>query len=416
MINMDLYIKNGSVYSDGAFINANITIKTSQIVSLEDKNTTGFPELDAEGKHIIPGFIDIHTHGANNVDINHAKTQDFAKISSFYASQGTTSYLASIVTDTEENTLWCIDQIKDAINEKNNGVNGAKLLGIHLEGPFLDPQFRGSMAEHLLRKGDSNLFEKYYEAAEGTLKYITVSPEIEGVLELISEASRLGIVVAIGHSGADYDTAMNAINNGATCTTHTFNGMKLMHQHFPAIAGAVLESDIYCEAICDGRHLHPAVVRLLIKTKGLDKVVAVTDSIMATGLSDGDYILGVNKVRVTDGDAKLVRDGTRAGSTLTMINALKNLIAFTGGSLEEIIPLLTTNPASVMGIIDHKGAIAVGKDADIVILDENLDVDTTIVGGTILYRKSGKSGGQVPKIRGTGTLIWGNQGTCPPDL
>ena len=181
---------------------------------------------------------------------------------------------------------------------------------------------------------------------------------------------------------------MESIKNGATSVTHTFNGMKLMHQHHPAISGAALESDIYCEAICDGRHLHPAVVRLLIKTKGLDRVVAVTDSIMATGLPDGDYILGVNKVRVTDGDARLISDGTRAGSTLTTNTALKNILKFTGRPLEEIIPLLTTNPAVLMKIDDRKGTIEEGKDADLVILDNELNVETTIVNGKVVYTKT----------------------------
>ncbi len=384
---MDLFIKNGTVFTDDSFRKANITIKDGKIASLEDSNSDQFPELDASGKRVIPGFIDIHTHGANGVDINHAKTQDIEKISSFFAAQGTTGWLASIVTDTEENTLWCIEQLKAAINSPDNGVKGARLLGTHLEGPFLDPQYRGSMAEHLLRKGDPDLFKKYYDVAGGTIKFVTVSPEVVGVPELIKEMKRLGIVVAIGHSGADYDTSMAAINNGATCVTHTFNGMKLIHQHFPAITGAALESDVYCEAICDGRHLHPGVVRLLIKTKGLDRVVAVTDSITATGLPDGEYYLGVNKVRVTDGDAKLVSDGTRAGSTLTMIKALQNLVEFTGRNLEELIPLLTINPASAMNINDCKGSINVGKNADIIILDDNLNVDTTIVGGNIVYRR-----------------------------
>ena len=308
-------------------------------------------------------------------------------ISSFFASQGTTGWIASIVTDTEENTLWCIEQLKAAINEPNNGINGARLLGTHLEGPFLNPQYRGSMAEHLLRKADSILFKKYYDAAEGTIKFVTVSPEVEEVPELIKEMRKLGIVVAIGHSGADYDTSMTAIKNGASCVTHIFNGMKPMHHHSPEIAGVALESDIYCEAICDGRHLHPGIVRLILKTKGLNRVVAVTDSITATGLPDGEYYLGVNKVRVTDGDARLDSDGTRAGSTLTMIKALQNLVKFTGRGLEDLIPLLTINPASVVKINDRKGSISVGKDADIVLLDNDLNIDTTIVGGNIVYRR-----------------------------
>lgn len=381
---MALFIRNAMAFTKGTFIKSNITIKDGKILSLNDSdNQGGYPELDAKGKKVIPGFIDIHTHGAYNIDVNHATSEDYEKLGKYFASQGTTSYQASIVTDTEENTLWCIEQIKKAME---NETNGAELLGIHLEGPFLDAEYRGSMAEHLLKRADINLFKKYYDASGGKVTYITIAPEIEGAIELIKEIKEMGVVIAIGHSGADYETTMESIKHGATSTTHTFNGMKLIHQHFPAIAGAALESNIYCEAICDGRHLHPAVVRLLIKTKDLDRVVAVTDSIMATGLPDGDYVLGVNKVRVTDGDAKLISDGTRAGSTLTTNTALKNLIKFTGKSLEEVIPLLTSNPAALMKISDRKGVIEENKDADLVILDDELNVNTTIVGGNIVYQ------------------------------
>lgn len=380
---MDLFIRNSMTFTKGRFIQSNITIKDGKIVSLNQaENTAGYPEHDAKGKKVVPGFIDIHTHGAYNIDINHASCDDYEKLGQYFASQGTTSYHASIVTDTEENTLWCIEQIKEAMKKNSNGAN---ILGIHLEGPFLAPGYRGSMAEHLLKKADIELFKKYYTASEGKITYITISPEIEGAIDFIGEINKMGVVVSVGHSGSDYETTMKSIKKGAASSTHTFNAMKLMHQHFPAIAGAVLESDIYCEAICDGRHLHPAVVRLLIKTKGLDRVVAVTDSIMATGLPDGEYVLGINKVRVTDGDAKLISDGTRAGSTLTTINALKNLIKFTGRTLEEIIPLLTSNPAELMNISDRKGSIEENKDADLVILDDQLNVQTTIVGGNIVY-------------------------------
>ena len=173
--------------------------------------------------------------------------------------------------------------------------------------------------------------------------------------------------VAIGHSGADYETSWKCINEGAVAATHTFNAMKLLHQHFPAIMGAVLESDIYCEAICDGRHLHPGTVRFLLKMKGLDKVIAITDSIMAAGLPDGD--------------AKLKYGDSRAGSTLTTGCALKNLIKFTGRSLEEILPLLTCNPAKMLDVYDRIGSLDTGKDADVVILDEEYSVIDTFVKG-----------------------------------
>lgn len=212
---------------------------------------------------------------------------------------------------------------------------------------------------------------------------MTVSPEVDGVLDLIPALKKHGIVAAIGHSGADYATAMEALRRGARACTHTGNAMRLLHQHEPAVWGAALESDIYCEVICDGRHLHPGTVRLIVKTKGVGKVVAVTDSIMAAGLPDGNYHLGVNEVVVEGGDAKLASTGVRAGSTLTQDDALRNLLSFTGLSLEEIIPMLTENPARLIGIYDSKGSIADGKDADLVMLDGENGVAGVIVGGAV---------------------------------
>lgn len=376
----DCYIINGEVFLNHKFENR--TLKMSQgkleVLDAEAQAPEGADSYDAGGKKVVPGFIDVHTHGSVGVDVNAATAEDLEKICRFVATRGTTSWLCSVLTDTKEQTEWCIDQFKA---HKAMEGKGANLLGIHLEGPFLSTEYKGAMPEYLLQKPNMPLLREYQERAEGNIKYITISPEVEGIADDISAMRELGITVAIGHSGADYDTSWKAINNGAACCTHIFNAMKLLHQHFPAIMGAAMESDIYCEAICDGRHLHPGVVRLLIKTKGLDKVVAITDSIMAAGLPDGNYKLGVNDVVVVDGDAKLADTGVRAGSTLTQDVALKNLLSFTGRPLEEVLPLLSENPASLLGIFDTKGSIADGKDADIVILDANNDIADVFVGG-----------------------------------
>ena len=213
---------------------------------------------------------------------------------------------------------------------------------------------------------------------------------MEGVNQMIADISG-EVTVAIGHSGADYDTACQAIANGARVCTHTFNAMGLFHQHRPGMMGAVLEHDVYCEAICDGRHLHPGSVRMLLACKGWDKVVAITDSIQAAGLPDGNYKLGVNDVVVVDGDAKLASTGVRAGSTLSQDTALRNLMAFTGRGAEDVLPLLTENPARLMGIFDRKGSIEAGKDADLVVLDEAWQVRRTVVGGKTVYQ-TGQNG------------------------
>ena len=379
------YIKGGSVYMDGRFCDRTIAMEDGHIFVLpKDFEPGGYAQVyDASGCHVVPGFIDVHTHGAVGVDVNAASAEDLEKICQFMAGNGTTSWLCSVLTDTREQTLACIDAFNE--HEKMD-QQGAHLLGIHLEGPFLASEFKGAMPEYLLQKANMPLLAEYQERAKGNIRYITVSPEVEGIVEAIPDIRKMGIKVAIGHSGADYETSMKAIENGAVCCTHTFNAMKLLHQHFPAIMGAALESDIYCEAICDGRHLHPGVVRLLLKTKGLDKVVAITDSIMAAGLPDGQYKLGVNDVVVVDGDAKLADTGVRAGSTLTQNTALLNLLRFTGRDLNQILPLLTENPAKMLGIYDKKGSIADGKDADIVILDQENEIKDVFVSGKLIRR------------------------------
>ncbi len=372
------YIVGGQVYVDRSFQQKTVAMEEGKLRLLPPDAPMSGEVYDAAGKKVVPGFIDIHTHGAVGVDVNGATAADLEKIGTFFAGNGTTAWLASVLTDTEEQTRWCIDRYREW---KKEAREGAELLGIHLEGPFLATAYKGAMPEHLLRQGDAGLLRSYQEQAEGGIRYLTISPEVEGTVDMIPAARELGIVTAIGHSGADYDTAMSAIAAGAHAATHTFNAMLLLHQHRPAILGAVLESDVYCEAICDGRHLHPGIVRLLLKVKGLDRVVAITDSIMAAGLPDGKYHLGVNEVVVEDGDAKLASDGTRAGSTLTQDTALLNLLAFTGRRIEEVLPLLTENPAKLAGVFDRKGSIADGKDADIVVLDGENHVEQVFVKG-----------------------------------
>lgn len=381
---MKTLLKNGLVYQNHGFARLDVLLDGRTIcgvgenVSLEDAK-----EVDASGRYVVPGFIDIHTHGAVGVDVNGATAEDFEKICCFQATQGTTSWQGSILTDTREQTLSCIEEYN---KWKAMDHEGADLMGLHLEGPFLCAEYKGAMPEHLLQTPNMELLKEYQEAAHGDIRYITVSPEVEGIPEFIPEIKKLGMVVAIGHSGADYDTARKAIANGAMASTHTGNAMKLLHQHFPAIWGAVLEDDqLYCEIICDGRHLHPGTVRLIIKTKGLDRVVAVTDSIMAAGLPDGDYKLGVNDVVVVDGDAKLKVGGTRAGSTLTTGKGLLNLLEFTGKPLEQVLPLLTENPAKLIGVYDKIGSIEAGKEADIVMLNENCQVVRTYAKGKEVF-------------------------------
>ena len=374
------YIINAQIYMEGQFRTGVLEIRegTLRYYPAGCEIPPDVEVIDGAHKKVVPGFIDIHTHGAVGVDVNGASADDFEKIGSFFAENGTTAWLASVLTDTSEQTERCIDAYKAY---RDSARSGAQLLGLHMQGPFLAAEYKGAMPDDLLRKGDISLVERYQALAEGAIRYITVSPEVEGVPELIPELTKRGITVAIGHSGADYATAMDAIRRGVRAVTHIGNAMRLLHQHEPAIWGAALESDAYCEIICDGRHLHPGTVRLIIKTKGIHRVVAITDSIMAAGLPDGNYHLGVNSVVVKDGDAKLADTGVRAGSTLTQGAALGNLLAFTGLPLTDILPMLTENPAKLIGVYDRKGSIADGKDADLVLLDEKNEIADVYIGG-----------------------------------
>ncbi len=382
-----MIIENANIYQDGKWLKGYIhfdnTIKT---VGCGNSNIVNEKSIDAHGMYLVPGFIDIHSHGAMNIDVNHLTScEEVDKLSLFYASHGTTSFLSSIMSDSVTQSEKVIKILNSSIKKKTIGAN---LLGIHLEGPFISKEYKGAMDGDYLIDADKSLLNHYIELANNNIKYITVAPEVEGVNDLIKTFGDK-IVFSLGHSGASYECSMNAINNGAKSITHTFNAMKLFHQHFPSICGAALESDVYCEAICDGFHLVPATVRLLLKTKGYDRVVAISDSMMAAGLEEGTYKLGPNTVVVKDGDAKLL-DGVRAGSTLTQDIALKNLIKFTNNSIENIIPLLTKNPAKLLNIYDSKGSIDLGKDADFILINKDLKIEKTFVGGQLIFDKKRK--------------------------
>lgn len=375
-------LTGGPVFTGGELVNTEVLVVDERIAAIGDSlPREGCEVLNLEGNILSPGFIDVHTHGGDGVDINAADYQQLAKLSRFFASQGVTGFLASILTDTEEATMRAISAVCELMDKP---LPGAKCLGIHLEGPFLCQKYKGAMPPELLREGDASLFRRYQRKAQGRVRYMTVAPEVPGVLDMLEDL-RGECVMAMGHSDADYETAREAIRRGVCSCTHTFNVMSLFHQHRPAVMGAVLESDVYCEAICDGRHLHPGTVRMLLKCKGWDKVVAITDSMQAAGLPDGDYMLGINPVTVTDGDAKISGTDIRAGSTLTLAQAVRKISAFTGEGPEKVLPLLTANPARLIGEFHRRGDIAVGKDADFAVLSPELDVLATCSAGKFVY-------------------------------
>ena len=366
--------------------------KIFAIVKANDKSKREV-DFDASNMYVLSGFIDIHTHGADGVDVNDADVEGLKKISRFFAKQGVTGWFCSILTDTKERTLRQIRVAKALIDEieeskKNGGYkDGAKLLGIHLEGPCLSVEYKGAMPEHLLMKeADLDTFREYQEVAGGNIKYITIAPEIKNAIDIIPKLKELGMVVSIGHSAAGYDVAKKAVNMGAEAATHLGNAQRLFHQHDPAIWGVALEENCYVETICDGLHLHPGSVRLYLKAAGWDRVVAITDCIMATGLPDGKYKLGINDVEVVNGDAKLMTTKVRAGSTLTLNRAMKNICSYTNATPQKVVKLMSENPAKLMSL-HTKGSIEKNKDADLVILDGDMNVVLTMVGGNVVYKR-----------------------------
>lgn len=381
---MNSVLKNAMVVRNGHAERLDIRLRDQQIQALHPALTASDNEvvLDGSGLTVLPGFIDIHTHGALGVDFNHADAEQIRSISSFSAACGVTTYLPSVLTDDVQRMLAQVSLLGQEAVLKQNPTIG----GIHLEGPFLSKAYKGAMPETLLKPVDLGLFRELYEASQHSIKVMTIAPELDGALDLIEEATSMGVKVSMGHSAASYEQTMAAIERGAVSATHTMNAMKLLHMHDPAILTAVLESDIFAEMICDGFHLHPAIIRLLLKTKGFDHMIAVTDSISSTGFPDGIYQLGVNMIEVHGGDAKVVENGVRAGSTLTMDAALRNLVSFTKLNVAELSPLVSTNASLLLGSSQCIGSIEVGKEADLVALDASNTVQLTIKQGKILYQ------------------------------
>ncbi len=406
----EILLSNARVLIDGEFVSADILVSGGRIVRIfrderfsaeaaappahesrpaQDKSAadeaTGARSCDLAGKLILPGFIDIHTHGGAGVDFNHAGADEVRRVARFFSSRGVASFLPTILSDSSEIMLAQLDTITDPAVL----ADCPQILGVHLEGPFLDEQYRGAQPARFLRGCDTVLFDELQRAARGMIRLVTVSPELPGACDFIRALKASGVRASVGHSAASYEEAMAAIGAGTVCATHVMNAMKLLHMHDPAILTAVLESDIYAEMICDGFHLHPPIVRLLLKAKGRDRMIAVTDSIMAAGLPDGTYVLGANDVLVSGGDAKLASGGMRAGSTLTMIDAVRNIMSFTGMALGEVSALVSGNPARMLGVYRDTGSIAEGKRADLVVLDSELCVAMTMSRGCVVHGSLG---------------------------
>ena len=332
---------------------------------------------------IAPGYIDLHIHGSAGHDVMHTDADALPGVERLLVRHGVTSYFPTTVTAPMDTTLSALECLADAIEERGRrdvSVAGrACPVGVHLEGPFLSHAKRGVHPPEYLLAPTLGIFERLWQAARGTIRMLTIAPELNGAEEVIAEASRRGICVSIGHSDADLAAAERGIAAGARHATHTFNAMRPLDHRSPGILGAVLSDDrVSADMIVDGVHLDPTVVRVAARAKGPEQTVLITDAISATGMPDGRYWLGPLEVDVRDG--KCTHDGRLAGSVLTMDRAVRNFVKFTGWDLAPSVAAASCNPARVGGMT-HKGELAAGADADFIVLNEAGEVLRTFVAG-----------------------------------
>lgn len=374
--------KNVKAYVKGkGVIPTDIAVENGVITAIGKNLSIKRPFPYKEGCVVLPGFIDEHIHGAAGFDAMDGTETALNGISEALIKEGTTGFLATTMTQSEENTLAALSAVKRVIEK---GATGAKLLGAHLEGPFISEKHIGAQPLKYLKDPDVKLFEKFNAASGNNVKLITLAPEERGSAELITAAKNAGVTVSAGHTDAGVEQMRDAIANGLTCVTHTYNAMRpLHHRQAGTVGAAMLFDELYTEAICDLIHVSADALKLLIKNKPKDKMILITDAMRAKGLTDGVSELGGQTVIIKNGEARLL-SGALAGSVLKMNVAIKNLVENCGVSLENAVDFATCNPAENLGL-KNRGKIAEGCSADFTVLDEKFNVTATVVNGKTVY-------------------------------
>lgn len=364
-------IQNANVFLNGAFVRGGIEFD-EKITAVGAVN--GDADLDAQGCYVIPGLIDIHTHAAMGEDASDGKPEGMPVMSRYYAAGGVTSWCPTTMTLKEPVLTQAMHTIRDFVRPEN----GAKVAGVNLEGPFLCYAKRGAQAAENLHAPDAAMFHRLNEASGGIVRLVTVAPEEPGAIDFIREVSKT-CAVSVGHTTADYDTAMAAYEAGATHATHLYNGMPSLLHRAPGVIAAASDAGATVELITDGLHIHPAVIRLTHRLFG-EKLVLISDSLRCAGMPDGDYELGGQPITMKDGKATLTGTDTLAGSSIHLMDGLRRAVSF-GVPLEAAVTAATLAPAKVIGKEDEIGSLDVGKCADLVILDKDLNLKAVYIDG-----------------------------------
>ena len=375
-------IINAKIFSDDKIIEGKVLLFDEKIVNVVDTaDLRDMETVDANGAYVSPGFIDLHIHGSGGADVMDATPDALETISSTLLQTGTTSFLATTMTMSSED----IDKALQNIQLHAAEVSGAHVLGIHLEGPFINISKHGAQDKEYVQIANTALIADYMQE----IKMITLAPEIKGSEHFVKLLTKEypHIILSIGHSDASYEESQKSFTWGISHATHLFNAMNPYHHREPGIVGAVFDSDVTCDIIADLVHTHPTMLELVQKVKK-EKLILITDAMRAGCMKCGTYDLGGRSVEVAEGKA-ILEDGTLAGSVLKMNDALLNMRTHTSMSLIEIINSVTKIPARKLGI--PKGELREGYDADIVIFDENFSIISTIVSGEVKYRSSTSS-------------------------
>ena len=337
--------------------------------------------LDAQGRIIAPGFIDVHIQGAGGADILDATPEALKAISRTCARFGTTSFLATTVFKPDRKN----QHLTIAAQYVNRDLGGANLLGIHLEGPFISLEKKGMILPQCICPPSLKVLDKIMDIANGRLKMMTIAPELPGNLQIIQRLVNSKVIASFGHSNATYEQTLDGFNAGISHVTHLFNAMPSVHHRSPGPLIAIFQTKhITAQLICDGVHIHPAVLKFAFETLGPNRIIPITDGMQALGLGDGKYRYNGIEYESTNGTARY-KDGTLIGASLGLNQLLKRFITFTDCPFDVAIKTVTQNPAGLLGLEDKKGSIAPGKDADLVLLDPDCSVQTTIVAGKIVF-------------------------------